>query len=366
MSFINWGNETPEQKEARRKFEEEQMLYEQAVRMSRTVGVQMAGAASAGGSALAKPVLLQFISVGDVYWNRITELTAVITDDGGNNIIEVGIAWAEHPNPTKDDTYTNFYNAGPLITITMEDLTASTTYHIRAFARTDKGEIFYSPDDTTTTLAHVAGLDFTIEWFMKINTWTTHPRPYSLGSFGNSPINAVSIENGGIHMYWWQNSQYRIDSTFASSTAWHHYAICRDNGTVRMFRDGVSIGTPFTLNSTMDATGKLLYIGSDLSDPNAYVNGLITNFRWTNKALYTANFTPSTTPLTALPDTKLLLRATDDTNKLLDSSALAKTVTDHNSVTWSSDDPFGGAGGSLSFNGTNQYLSLAASTDWNL
>lgn len=364
MSFINWGEETPEQKALRKKFEDDQALYEQAVRMSRTVGVQMAGAAA--GSKTKKPVVLEISDYGAITWNSISDIDVTVTNDGEGNIIELGIAWAEHSEPTLDDVYTGGSTSGPTFTATMTDLTGSTLYYIRAFARTSTNDIYYSEEIQLTTSTHVAGLDFTIEWWMKVNSWTPHPRPYSLGSFGSGAINAVSIESGGTNMYWWQNGQFRIDSSIPSSTAWHHYAICRDNGTVRMFVDGVVKGTPFTLDSTMDATGKLLYIGSDLSDAQAYVDGFITNFRWTTKALYTSEFTPSTTPLTALPETKLLLLATDDTNKLLDSSVSAKTVTDHNSVTWSSEDPFGGAGGSLLFNGTDQYLSLAASADWSL
>ena len=49
MSFINWGEESPNQKENRRRFEEEQMLFEQAVRMSRTTG-SLSGGAAAGAS----------------------------------------------------------------------------------------------------------------------------------------------------------------------------------------------------------------------------------------------------------------------------------------------------------------------------
>ena len=51
MSFINWGEETPEQKAARRYFEEQQALFEQAVRFSRTTGA-MAGVGTGGGSTI--------------------------------------------------------------------------------------------------------------------------------------------------------------------------------------------------------------------------------------------------------------------------------------------------------------------------
>jgi hypothetical protein len=44
MSFINWGNESADQREARRRYEEEQALFEQAVRFYRKIG-SLSGAA---------------------------------------------------------------------------------------------------------------------------------------------------------------------------------------------------------------------------------------------------------------------------------------------------------------------------------
>ena len=55
MSFINWGEESPEQKEIRRRFAEEQMLFEQAVRMSRTTGSLSGGAAGASSPGESRP-----------------------------------------------------------------------------------------------------------------------------------------------------------------------------------------------------------------------------------------------------------------------------------------------------------------------
>jgi hypothetical protein len=50
MAWINWGSESQEQKDARRRFEEEQALYEQAVRFSQA----QAAAAAAGSGGLKK------------------------------------------------------------------------------------------------------------------------------------------------------------------------------------------------------------------------------------------------------------------------------------------------------------------------
>jgi hypothetical protein len=52
MSFINWGEESPDQKKIRREFEEQQMMFEQAVRFSKSSASMSGGAA--GGSRLAE------------------------------------------------------------------------------------------------------------------------------------------------------------------------------------------------------------------------------------------------------------------------------------------------------------------------
>jgi len=52
---------------------------------------------------------------------------------------------------------------------------------------------------------------------------------------------------------------------------------------------------------------------------------------------------------------------------LTDSSTFARTVINHGTATWNSTSPFaGGVGGSISFNGSSQYITIPASTDWNL
>jgi hypothetical protein len=46
MSYINWGSESQEQREARRRFEEEQILFEQAIRFAQASAVQAGGVGS--------------------------------------------------------------------------------------------------------------------------------------------------------------------------------------------------------------------------------------------------------------------------------------------------------------------------------
>jgi hypothetical protein len=222
----------------------------------------------------------------------------------------------------------------------------------------------------TPTPNHVAGVDFTIEWWMKATNFTSptyFPRPYSLGSF--PAPNAVSIENVGDHIYWWTGSgSYKIDYSGAAlqPNTWYHIAITRDNGTLAIYINGVRKSTA-TFNDAIPSAGNSLYIGAEPNGAGAknFVNGKMTNFRWNSSVKYTgASFTVPTSPLTADSDTKFLMLATDNASLTADSSTSSKTITNHG-ATWSSDSPFVSGGGSVNFAGTG-YFTVPPSSDWDL
>lgn len=62
MAWINWGSESQEQKSARLRFEEEQALYEQAVRASRSIAAQ----SGVGGSKKKDPTSNLYVEDGYV------------------------------------------------------------------------------------------------------------------------------------------------------------------------------------------------------------------------------------------------------------------------------------------------------------
>lgn len=222
----------------------------------------------------------------------------------------------------------------------------------------------------TPTPNRVAGVDFTIEWWLKANTFTSpsyFPRPYSLGSF--PAPNAVSIENSGNNLYWWTgNGGAKITATSLSlqTNTWYHIAVTRDNGALSLYVDGVRKATA-TYNDAIPSAGNTLYIGAEpyTGGTKNYVNGKMTNYRWNASVKYTGDtFTVPTSPLTADSNTKFLMLATDSGNLTTDSSTLAKTIT-NNGATWSSDSPFVSGGGSVNFAGTG-YFTVPASSDWDL
>lgn len=216
----------------------------------------------------------------------------------------------------------------------------------------------------------VAGVDFTIEWWIKVTSWTAptgHPRPFSLGSF--PAPNAVSIESSGDHFYWWTNGSYPVDASGLSlaTNTWHHMAVTRDNGALSIYINGTREATG-TFNDAIPSLSNVLYIGAEPSGGgvDSVVNGKMTNFRWNSSVKYTGNsFVVPTSPLTSDSNTKLLLKATGAGSLTTDSSSYARTVTNNGSASWSSDSPFVSGGGSIDFAGT-KYFTVPASTDWDL
>jgi hypothetical protein len=185
--------------------------------------------------------------------------------------------------------------------------------------------------------------DFTIEMFIKMNNLDGYPRPYSFGTY--PAANAISIEGG--QLYFWANNESLINGTFLPNIGqWYHIAIEGKVDTVYMFIDGVMVSnSPYS--GSISSQGLPLTIGYG-NEPNSALNGSMTNFRWTDYAMYSADgFTVPTAPLTAHPNTKLLIfQGTTLEQQLTDNSGNDHDGTGDN-LTYNPDNPFGGIRGSI-------------------
>jgi hypothetical protein len=128
-----------------------------------------------------------------------------------------------------------------------------------------------------------------------------------------------------------------VCGTRPTLNVWHHYAIVRDEDVFTVYVDGTSVANVTSTASIAAQGSTALGIGSQYVNGSYFgTTGYITNFRFVNgTALYTSNFTPSTTPLTEVSGTQLLLQG------LVDNRANGVTVTNVNTVTQSSETPFG-------------------------
>jgi hypothetical protein len=103
------------------------------------------------------------------------------------------------------------------------------------------------------------------------------------------------------------NWQVNVESTATyNRNQWNHLALVRNGTSIKMYLNGTVI-----INTTFSGTlyaGTLNYIGNlQFSAFTWTFNGYISNFRiLKGTALYTANFTPSTTTIGPIANTSLL------------------------------------------------------------
>jgi len=155
-------------------------------------------------------------------------------------------------------------------------------------------------------------------------------------------------------------------TTSLVANTWYHLAYVYTGSTATIYANGTSIGTAAT--AAWQTTGQAgFYVGRRWDTfASVYYSGYISNFRFVNgTAVYTAAFSPPMSPLTAIANTVVLLNTASSGTLTTDSSSNNYTVTNNGTATYSSLSPFtpgpnlNGAG-SVLFNGTSQYLSVAS------
>jgi hypothetical protein len=185
--------------------------------------------------------------------------------------------------------------------------------------------------------------DFTIEWFQyQLASSGSFQRIFSIGSYPAQSI-AVSQEGSDTSkaIYMWASGGVQQGVTRNLQGAWYHFAVTRASGSLRVFLGGTQIGTTAANSTNFNNAAQVLRIGNEsTTSSGAAFNGYITNFHWVKgTALYTANFTPPTRPITPVANTKLLLLATTSGTVLSDSSGTGKVATG-TGVAWNSLTPF--------------------------
>ena len=237
------------------------------------------------------------------------------------------------------------------------------------FSQTGWGNYFDGANGSNLSIANSSSLDqsgdFTQEaWYCRTGD-----------GFGN--IDVVFIKN--ITNFAYINidqstgivtaNQHNVGTLITGSTAtvrgvWYHIALTRSSNSLKLFVNGVQEGSTVTYstNTTGSATS---YIGGF---PAAHATaGYLSNLRVTNTAVYTSNFTPSTTPLTAISGTQLL---TCQSNRFLDASSNNFTITRNGDVRVVAFSPFNPTaswsaatyGGSGYFDGSGDYLTVPYTT----
>lgn len=111
---------------------------------------------------------------------------------------------------------------------------------------------------------------------------------------------------------------------------WNHVALTRQSNLTRLFINGIQSGSTVTDSTNYNDATSGATIGARFGGAN-FFSGNMSNFRLVKgTAVYTTNFTPSTSPLTAITGTQLL---TLQNATIVDNSTNAFTITNTGSVT---------------------------------
>ena len=146
--------------------------------------------------------------------------------------------------------------------------------------------------------------DFTIEcWNYMIARTNSFPAIFS--NYNSYTIGALSLFAGHSSG---TTTSYQVaingaafptieGGTIAYNT-WVHLAVVRNSGTIKLYVNGTSVGTPYSTAVTLNGVGSLFYIGTTGDGLAAgCINGYVDELRITKGvARYTSNFTPSNSP----------------------------------------------------------------------
>lgn len=208
--------------------------------------------------------------------------------------------------------------------------------------------------------SYVLTTDFTVECWIYLTTINTNNM--ILGSNNGSSSDYFNISAGSVNLAVSATSSPNYPSwnhTFTTNQ-WYHVAIVRQSGTLYCYVNGTQktlTGGSASETRQWFISSVALLIGRYGYSTPWYFPGYISNLRINNAtALYTSNFTPSTTQLTAVANTQLLIC---QSNRFVDTSTNAFAVTVSGSPTVQSFNPFNitntGTNGSMYCTDTSSY-----------
>ena len=291
------------------------------------------------------------VVLGDAFWKYNTLLipgaSTTFVDDASTNNFAVTINGDTRPNsfsPYTAGYYSNFFDgSGDWLTFP-----------------NNAGYEFGSGAFTVELWAYITGSSGTVA-------------NYSNGQSSNSNFawELYQVSTTVMQFSVFEGATQYISSSSAFKTnSWNHIACVRSGNTLTTYVNGVAGGTTanitgVSISAPAAATLKLCSYGNGSS----YLTGYISNFRVVKgTAVYTAAFTPSTTPLTAITNTSLL---TCQSNRFIDNSTNNFTITVTGNTLISSFDPFVpnssySTYGSGYFDGTGDYLSVPSNAAFDL
>jgi hypothetical protein len=287
------------------------------------------------------------VQLADAFWKYNTLLipgaSTTFVDDASTNNFAVSIFGNTRPNNA------NPYELG---------------YYSNYFDGT--GDYLTAPFSASTVEWFNA--DYTIEMWTyvitpKVSTINALPLQIAYGTPTSDATYWAFGTNvaGNVYFYYYNGGLVTnaVSSITVTANAWNHIAMVYTNSTgiMKGYINGIEAFSVAKSGTPQAPSGSTLNIGGAQA---TYYTGYISNLRIVKgTAVYTSNFTPSTTPLTAITNTSLL---TCQAGRFKDNSSNNFTITRTGDVSVQGFDPFVpnssySTYGSAYFDGTGDYLS---------
>ena len=152
----------------------------------------------------------------------------------------------------------------------------------------------------------------TVEWWIYLNSLSSHT------TFGLNALSGLIAYGTSGRYAIYAGGQALINESNSVLDAvglneWHHYALVLHGGaanatkTVEFYRDGkLSVSNTYAGNVAVGDSTHVLTIGVDQENNSGYLNGFISNFRWSDEVVYKTEFTVPKFKLKARSSTMLL------------------------------------------------------------
>jgi hypothetical protein len=246
------------------------------------------------------------------------------------------------------------------------------------FSQTGWGNYFNGSSNYRLTIPDSTDLDiagdFCLELWAYFTSTTGSQQLVCIGSESAAQNGFIFYQTNSTELILYTNGGAGITTSGANITTnrWYHLALVRNGsgaGNMVIYVDGVSRGSAQITTSFTGLAANGLSIGQTYNGSFVGVlNAYLSNVRLVNGSpVYTGAFTPPTTPLTAITNTKLL---TCQSNRFVDANTqvAAKTITVTGSPSVVAFSPFAptqsysaaAVGGSGYFDGNGDYLQVAS------
>lgn len=153
--------------------------------------------------------------------------------------------------------------------------------------------------------------DFTVEAFVKLNAlptsdawptnWSSHMMLATVGTYNLG--DGLGFIIGQTKLIVHSSDSQIVSGTHGMTTnQWYHVAYCRKNGVIKLFVDGIEIGSASFTSAPTINSGANIYIGAETGQ-GAYLNGFIDGFRVIkDNGIYSSGFTSPSSQLGIIGD----------------------------------------------------------------